>query len=108
MGVITAGIIVISGGAFYLAVHGTDLPDYRMFHGEPTDLTSLKGIVEEAVSLTGRGVIQCGIVVLMAIPVARVAFSIFAFARQKDKLYVAVTVVVFTILVLSLLGIFQG
>jgi uncharacterized membrane protein len=36
--------------------------------------------------------------------VARVAFSVYAFARQRDVLYVVVTVIVLVLLLFSLFG----
>jgi uncharacterized membrane protein len=39
---------------------------------------------------------------LIATPVARVAFSAFAFWRQRDYLYVAVTLIVLAVLLVSL------
>jgi len=41
---------------------------------------------------------------LIATPVARVAFSIFAFAVQRDWLYVVVTLIVLAVLIFSLTG----
>jgi uncharacterized membrane protein len=42
--------------------------------------------------------------VLIATPIARVAFSLFAFLWQRDWTYVVVTVIVLGLLVYSLLG----
>ena len=42
-----------------------------------------------------------GLLLLIATPVARVAFSIVAFALEGDRLYVAITAVVLALLVLS-------
>jgi len=52
----------------------------------------------------GRGIIQFGLLLLIATPVARVAFSIFGFAQERDRMYVVFTVIVFSILLFSLLG----
>jgi len=52
--------------------------------------------------LRGRGIIQLGLLLLIATPVARVAFSIAAFAMQRDRLYVVVTLMVLAILLYSL------
>jgi len=43
-------------------------------------------------------------VLLIATPVARVAFSAIAFAFQRDRTYVFVTLVVLALLFLSLTG----
>ena len=56
------------------------------------------------VALDGPGLIQTGLLVLIATPVARVAFSAFAFAAQGDRAYVVITLVVLAVLGFSLLG----
>jgi uncharacterized membrane protein len=104
VGVMLAAVVVFGGGALYLIRHGASSPDYRVFHGEPADLRSVPGVVTEALSLQGRGIIQLGLLLLIATPIARVAFSVFAFAQQRDRTYVVVTLVVFGILLYSLLG----
>ncbi|HUK56302.1 MAG TPA: DUF1634 domain-containing protein [Nitrospiria bacterium] len=103
-GVILAAVIVLLGGMLYLARYGAAFPDYRIFRGEPTDLRSVAGIVVDALSLRSRGLIQLGLLLLIATPVARVAFSVFAFARQRDRTYIIVTAIVLALLLYSLSG----
>lgn len=104
IGVLLSAAFVLSGGLIYLVRHGASAPDYRMFHGEPTDLSTLSGILSYALSVHGRGIIQLGLLILIATPVARVAFSVVAFALERDRLYVAITLVVLSVLLLSLAG----
>jgi uncharacterized membrane protein len=47
-------------------------------------------------------IIQLGLLVLLATPVARVAASVILFAAQKDRLYVAITLLVLTTLLVSI------
>ena len=101
-GVIVASAVVLLGGAIYLTRHGFSAPQYHVFVGEPTDLRTLSGIVGDALALRGRGIIQLGLLLLIATPVARVAFSVAAFAIQRDRLYVVVTLMVLAILLYSL------
>ncbi len=100
-GVIFAAVIVFSGGAFFLSHYGSSYPDYRIFRGEPTDLRTIHGILADALSWRSRGMIQLGLLLLIATPVMRVAFSIFAFFRQGDRTYVVVTLLVLIILLYS-------
>jgi uncharacterized membrane protein len=44
------------------------------------------------------------VLLLIATPVARVVFSALAFAFEKDKLYVCITLFVLAILLFSLIG----
>jgi uncharacterized membrane protein len=104
MGVIIAASVVFLGGIIYVVRHGTILADYKIFQRVPLDLCSVSGILKNAFTLHGRGLIQLGLLLLIATPVARVALSIFAFARQRDTLYVTVSLIVFATLIYSLWG----
>jgi uncharacterized membrane protein len=102
-GVILAATTVLVGGVVYLASHPFPI-DYRVFQSEPESLRTISGIFSEAISLQGRGLIQLGLLVLIATPIARVAFSVFAFLYQRDWKYVVFTLVVLGLLLYSLLG----
>jgi uncharacterized membrane protein len=103
-GVLTAAAVVSAGGAVYLFRHGLQDADYSVFTRQPARYTSVTGIISEAFSGGGRGMIQLGLLILVATPLARVAFSVYAFARQRDRLYVGVTLLVLAVLAYSLLG----
>jgi len=104
VGVTLAAAVVLFGGSVYLARHGRAAPQYHVFMGEPTDLRSVSGIVKDALAFRGRGLIQLGLLLLIATPVARVAFSVAAFAMQGDRLYVVVTLIVLAVLMYGLMG----
>lgn len=104
IGVGTAAAVVLVGAAAYLVRHGFGHANYRVFRGEPSDLRTLRGIVRAALGLHPRGIIQLGLVLLIATPVARVAFSVFAFAVERDRMYVVFTLMVLGILIVSLAG----
>ncbi|MGB8580755.1 MAG: DUF1634 domain-containing protein [Candidatus Sulfotelmatobacter sp.] len=103
-GVMLAAAVVLLGGAVYLVRHGHTRVDYRVFRGEPADFRGVRGIVREAFSLRSQGIIQLGLLLLIATPVARVAFSIFGFAEEHDRMYVVITVIVLLVLIYSLMG----
>ncbi len=103
-GVILAAVVVFLGGVFYLIRYGATLPDYRVFHGEPMDLRSVSGIVQDVLDLRRRGTIQLGLLLLIATPIARVVFSVFAFWRQRDRVYTFITLFVLIVLLYSLIG----
>ena len=65
----------------------------------------MSGIVKSACHLRGQGLIQLGLLLLIATPVARVVFTVFAFFMERDYTYVAVSLLVLGIL---LLGFFVG
>ncbi len=104
IGVIAAAIVVFAGGIIYLMRYGATRPQYSIFHGEPAEVRSVEGIIKAALGLRSRGLIQLGLLFLIATPVARVVFSVFAFALQRDRVYVAVTLIVLGVLIYSLAG----
>ena len=103
-GVAIAAAVVLAGGVVYLIHNGGSRPHYSTFAGEPAELRSVGGILGDAAALRGRGIIQLGLLILIATPVARVAFSLYAFLRDRDRAYVLITSVVLILLVLSLAG----
>ena len=104
VGVTLAAAVVLLGASVYLVRHGREAPQYHVFKGEPTDLRTVSGIVEDALAFRGRGLIQLGLLLLIATPVARVAFSVAAFAMEGDRLYIVVTLIVLAVLMYSLAG----
>lgn len=103
-GVTLSALMVLTGGVIFLVRHGNEPAGYHVFAGEPSDLRSLKGILHAAFALRGRGIVQLGLLMLIATPVARVAFSVFAFVLERDWLYVGVATFVLLVLFYSLLG----
>jgi uncharacterized membrane protein len=103
-GVILSATVVLAGGVIYLFRHGWAVADYRTFHGEPEEYRTLRGIFGQVIALRGRGIIQLGLLLLIATPVVRVAFSVWGFAKEHDRMYVAFTLFVLAILLYSLLG----
>ena len=101
-GVLLAGLVVAVGGVLFLFRYGLEEPAHHAFHGEPDDLRSVTGIVLDALALRRRGIIQLGLLLLIATPIARVAFSLAAFWLQRDVKFVLITLVVLTGLVYSL------
>jgi uncharacterized membrane protein len=103
-GVSLSAFVVFVGGVIYLVRHGRSPADYRVFHGEPSDLRNLSGIVRDAYGLHGRGIIQFGLLLLIATPVVRVGLSIWGFAEEHDHLYMIFTGIVLVVLLYSLFG----
>jgi uncharacterized membrane protein len=101
-GVLLAAVVVLTGGVVYLARHGSEPPDRNVFHGEPADLRQPVAIVERALQPSGQGIIQLGLLLLVATPVARVVFSVAGFARERDAIYVVLTLIVLAVLLCSL------
>ena len=103
-GVLISGTVVFLGGLFFLARHGAERVDYHSFHKQPIFDRLVHGIIAGALAGRARSMIQLGVLLLMATPIARVAFSIVGFALERDRLYVVITSVVLAILLYSLMA----
>jgi len=105
-GVLVSAAVVLVGACIYLYRHAHEPADYRVFRGEPSEYRTIRGVIQSAIVGRGRGqgLIQLGLLLLIATPIARVAFSVAGFAIERDRLYVAFTLIVLAILLYSLLG----
>jgi uncharacterized membrane protein len=101
-GVLVSAAVVLFGGALYLVRQGSQSAAYGVFRGEPADLRSISTIIGDVVHGSGRGMIQLGVLLLIATPVARVAFSVVGFLRQRDWLYTVISTVVLILLAAAL------
>ena len=103
-GVIVSALITLAGAGLYLAANGGTRVDFQTFRGEPMFLRQVSAIAADAAALHPRGIMQLGIVLLLATPLLRVVLSAVSFAIQRDALYLVVTAMVFAVLLFSLLG----
>jgi uncharacterized membrane protein len=103
-GVLLAAALVFIGGVIFLVRHPSPTMNYGIFQGEPQEFRTVRGILREASKFHGRGIVQLGLLLLIATPVARVLFSVFAFLYERDWTYVAVTLIVLGLLSYSLFG----
>ena len=103
-GIVLASAIVITGCVVFLTQNGKALPQYSKFIGEPEQLTHVSGIFSAFLTFSGKGLIEFGLLILISIPVIRVAFSLVSFAVEKDRTYVFITLAVLILLLYSLFG----
>jgi uncharacterized membrane protein len=103
-GVLVSAAVVLVGACIYLYRHAHDPADYRVFRGEPSEYRTISGVIQSVISGRGQGIIQLGLLLLIATPIARVAFSVVGFAIERDRLYVSFTLLVLAILLYSFLG----
>lgn len=109
-GVLLASAITVFGGVIYILQHQGSMPDYKAvtdthipFRGAPAYLREFPTILSHVFQFDGAAIVQLGLIVLIATPILRVAFSLFSFAIEKDKLYVAITFVVLTIIFINMI-----
>lgn len=110
IGVITAAVLVATGGMLVLRHPNTPMPNYTVFHppaehasaaSANVPFRSISGVFEHLSS--GDGIIALGLLVLVATPIARVIFAIIGFARERDWLYTVVSLIVLAVLAFSLM-----
>jgi uncharacterized membrane protein len=103
-GVLVSAAVVFLGACTYLSRHAHEPADYRIFRGEPTEYRTIPGVIQSVAQDRGRGWIQLGLLLLIATPIARVAFSFAGFVLERDRMYMAFTLIVLAVLLYSLLG----
>jgi uncharacterized membrane protein len=103
IGVLLAALVVVIGGVLLLVQYGSLPAGFRKFNGEDPALKSIAGIVGAALRGDSRGIVQLGLVLLIATPVARVALTLGAFIIQRDRLYILTTSIVLALLLYGLL-----
>jgi uncharacterized membrane protein len=101
-GVLASATIVVIAGILYLIQHYADSVHYGNFHVERSNLRTLSGIFRSAMRLRSDALIQLGLVLLIATPIARVALAAIGFYLERDRLYVGVSLIVFAILLFGI------
>jgi len=101
-GVLLAAAVVLAGAGLYLAQHHRDRVNYHSFVAGPDSLRTVPGIVQSAAHLDSEGLMQLGLLLLIATPVARVILAVVGFAMEEDRLYVVVSLIVLVVLLASL------
>ena len=107
-GVLLSMAVVIFGGVVYLYRHGQSVMDYSTFKGQPDLTSNFKAIINGVITFRGRAIIQLGILLLIATPIARVVYSAIGFIAEKDYLYLSIALIVLSIIIASMLGGFGG
>jgi uncharacterized membrane protein len=103
-GVLLSALVVAIGAVLFLLHHGMQHPHFSLFQGQPPELRSVGAIAAAAWKLDALAVIQFGLLLLIATPIARVVFSLVGFWVERDWMYVAVTAVVLALLLFGLFG----
>lgn len=106
-GVMLSCAITIFGGVIYLCQHKGVMVDYSpvptgMAFGVDEYLRELNTIFPRMLDFDGAAIVQFGVLVLIATPIIRVAFSAFSFLIEKDYLYVVITLIVLAIILANM------
>jgi len=100
-GVLFASFVVLTGGFLYLRANAGHAADFHTFTSEPADLRQVTQLMHLFIHGNPAAVIQTGILLLIATPIARVLFAVVGFAIERDRLYVVVSLIVFAVLMFS-------
>lgn len=103
VGVLVASATVLVGGVLFLLAHGAARADFRTFRGEPATLRHVRPMAAAIAHGDPAAIIQLGVFLLIATPIARVVFAAVSFFRERDWMYVAVSVTVLLVLLLGVL-----
>ena len=104
VGVVAAAVLVVTGSVGLLLQRWDQVDRYGTFTGVAADLTSPVSVVRAALPLDPAALVVLGLIVLVLTPVARVAFALLAFVKQRDLLYVAFSAIVLAVLFFGLSG----
>jgi uncharacterized membrane protein len=100
-GITLSSIVVLIGAGLQFWSSPRAAPDYTHFRSPDVHLRTITGVVHSALHLNAYGLIQFGLLLLIATPIVRVLFCVVGFARQRDMLYVAISSTVLAILIYS-------
>ncbi len=103
VGTLLSCSVALLGLVLYLLHHSFAIVDYGVFHAANGKLIDINLLLPAAFHGNPEAILQLGILLLIATPVARVLFLVFAFALERDRLYVAVSGLVLAILLYSLI-----
>lgn len=104
VGLFSSAFLIVTGGILFFIQHPGEHINFSLFRGEPERLRQAHVILIQALELKSRAIIQLGILLLIATPVARVLFSLMSFVFEKDWIYIVISSIVLVILSFSLFG----
>lgn len=104
VGVLLASSVVLVGGVLFLRLHHATAPNYTHFSSDAASLYKPAAMLHAILAANPAAIIQLGILLLIATPIARVIFAAIAFAIERDRLYVVISLVILCVL---LYGFFQ-
>jgi uncharacterized membrane protein len=101
-GVLLASAVVLIGAILYLREYSGRPVNYRTFTGEAADLRYPLRLLKLLATGDAAAIVQLGVLLLIATPVARVVFAVIGFAIERDRFYVGISLVVLAVLMFGL------
>ena len=104
VGVLVAAGVVLAGAVILLrGAGGAAHTDYTHFHTAEAAASTVRGTLLGVRRGDGASIIQLGLLLLIATPIARVVLAGAGFLLERDWLYSVVSAVVFLILMYSVI-----
>ena len=107
IGVLTAGAIILIGLAWFVIAGSPTGPSTLndvIGNGGHSIVVSPHTIIAGIRDANPTAVIQLGVLVLILTPIMRVLMTVLLFFAQRDMIFVGVTLTVFAVLILGLVG----
>ncbi|WP_410879781.1 DUF1634 domain-containing protein [Myroides sp. DW712] len=101
-GVLSALTVTLLGGIILLVKDSQQVVSYATFIEKDQNLfVVFQNILEGIKEWNGESIIFLGILLLFLTPALRLVLSLFSFILEKDALYVAITLLVIAVIILS-------
>jgi uncharacterized membrane protein len=100
-GVIVAMTIVVIGLVMFVIAHGSQPAVYNNF--DATHVFSFSSFLDSLLQGNSSAIMELGVMVLIATPVARVLFTMIGFWLEKDRMYTVIAFLVLCIIIGSML-----
>ena len=97
---LAATVVFVGGFSIVLPCAWSGCRIIGHFHGIPGPADRIAPILVDH-HMDSRNIIRVGVLILIATPIMRVAYCVYSFAAQKDKIYIVVSGIVLTVLLYS-------
>lgn len=101
-GVVLAGVAGVVAVGANLVRHSGERLALGTFRGTPEPDRHVGTILSGALAGNPRSLMMIALLLMIATPIVRVAVSLLGFVRERDRTYVAITIVVLLTLLASL------
>ncbi|MCK6476729.1 MAG: DUF1634 domain-containing protein [Phycisphaerales bacterium] len=101
-GTMAAGAVIAISAIVLVATQGRSTVRFTTFDPGLANGQSVAKVIRGVAALDPRSLLLLGVIMVIATPVLRVAFSLVTFAIERDRLYVLITAVVLAVLGYSL------
>ncbi len=100
IGTLLSAVLVIIGGVMYLLQHGSENVQYELLQTSIAR-TTIKQIWQYAFSFTPLGIVELGLLMLVATQTVRVALLCWLFTMIRDYRFLMISVFILIMLIYS-------